>query len=168
MAVQTSPIAPCLSFDTEALEVAEHYVSIFPDSRIISVSHYGEAGREFHKREPGSVLTVEISLGGSRFCLLNGGPFAPFNQAISFQVPCDTQEEIDHLWEKLSQGPGAAALQCGWVKDKYGVSWQIFPAKMREWLAGPSTPASDRVMAAMMTMGKLDLETLRQAYESAG
>ena len=159
-------IAPCLWFDGQAEEAARFYCSIFPESRITSTTHYGEAGREQHGREPGSVLTVAFELGGRPFTALNGGPDFRFNEAISFQVPCRDQVEIDRYWDALLAGGGEPG-QCGWLKDRFGVSWQVFPHELLAWIGDQTTPASQRAMQAMMAMGKLDLDALRRAYEGA-
>jgi predicted 3-demethylubiquinone-9 3-methyltransferase (glyoxalase superfamily) len=125
-------IAPCLWFDDRGEEAAEFYTAIFPDSRIVAVTRYSDAGREIHGREPGSVMTVEFVLNGQGFTALNGGPHFKFNEAASFQVPCDTQAELDHYWERLSEGGDPKAQQCGWLKDKFGVSWQVVPRHGRD------------------------------------
>src|SRR5262245_49838917 len=118
-------ITPCLAFDTQAEEAARFYVGIFPNSKITEIARYGEAGKEIHKREPGSVLTAVFELDGQPFLALNGGPKDKFNQSISFQVPCETQQEIDHFWDKLSAG--GQKIMCGWLTDQFGVTWQVFP-----------------------------------------
>src|SRR5215510_6151307 len=120
-------IAPCLWFDTQAEEAARFYTSIFKNSRIVSISRYGEAGHEVHKMPAGTVLTVAFELDGQPFTALNGGPVFKFNEAVSFQVGCETQEEVDYYWERLSAGGDERAQQCGWLKDRYGVSWQVVP-----------------------------------------
>jgi predicted 3-demethylubiquinone-9 3-methyltransferase (glyoxalase superfamily) len=158
-------IAPCLWFDSEAEEAARYYTSIFKNSRILQVSRYGEAGREVHGRPPGSVMTVEFELDGQPFTALNGGPIFKFNEAVSFQVACETQEELDYYWEKLSAGGDPNAQQCGWLKDKFGVSWQVFPSAVRELVSDPQSAASQRAFEAMLKMKKLDLAKLKRAYE---
>jgi predicted 3-demethylubiquinone-9 3-methyltransferase (glyoxalase superfamily) len=120
-------ITPCLWLDDQALEVAEFYTAIFRNSKIVKVARYGEAGREAHGKPAGTVMTVAFELDGQTFTALNGGPMFKFNEAISFQVDCETQKEVDYYWDKLSEGGDARAQQCGWLKDKYGVSWQIVP-----------------------------------------
>jgi predicted 3-demethylubiquinone-9 3-methyltransferase (glyoxalase superfamily) len=157
-------MANCLWFDGQAEDAAKYYVSIFPNSRITQITHYGKAGQDEHQKEPGSVLTVSFELDGSRFVGLNGGPNFKFNEAISFEIGCDTQQDIDYFWNKLTAGGDPAAQVCGWLKDKYGVSWQVVPTIMYQMLEGSPTPASERVMAAMMKMKKLDLATLEQAF----
>ena len=155
-------ISPCLWFDTEAEEAANFYVSVFENSRIKHVSRYGEAGREVHGKEPGSVMVVEFEIEGQIFTALNGGPHFKFNEAVSFQVMCDTQAEIDHFWSKLSQGGQEG--QCGWLKDKYGLSWQVVPSALPAMLTGGDATRQDRMMSAVMAMKKFDLERLTQAY----
>jgi predicted 3-demethylubiquinone-9 3-methyltransferase (glyoxalase superfamily) len=159
-------IHPCLWFDSQAEEAARFYASVFPNSRIAKITHYTEAGQETHKRPPGSVLTVEFELNGQPFLALNGGPQFRFSEAISLVVPCKTQEQIDYFWQKLSADP--ASEQCGWVKDRYGLSWQIAPADIGEMLSDSDTERAGRVMTAMMEMKKIDIERLHEAYEGAG
>ena len=155
-----SKITPCLWFDTQAEEAANHYIGIFPNSRITAVSRYGEAGHEIHGMLAGTVLTVEFELDGQRFTALNGGPVFNFNEAVSFQVNCDTQEQIDYFWDRLGAGGDEAARQCGWLKDKFGLSWQVVPSMMAELMSGPG---SERVMTALLQMKKLDIAELRRA-----
>jgi predicted 3-demethylubiquinone-9 3-methyltransferase (glyoxalase superfamily) len=142
----TQRITPCLWFDDQAEEAATLYTSIFPGSRIVTVSRYGEAGREVHGRPPGSVMVVAFELEGQAFTALNGGPVFKFNEAISLQVSCRTQEEVDHYWEKLSHGGDEQAQQCGWLKDRYGLSWQIVPVALMEMMADPDPVKAGRVM----------------------
>ena len=130
-------ISPCLWFDDQAEAAAKFYTAIFRDSRIVTVSRYGEAGREIHGRPAGTVMAVAFELEGQAFTALNGGPMFKFNEAISFQVNCETQAEVDHFWEKLSQGGDVNAQQCGWLKDKYGVSWQVVPRVLVEMMTDP-------------------------------
>ena len=163
MAVTTT-ITPCLWFDTQAEEAAKFYTSVFENSRIVQVSRYGEAGKEVHGRPPGSVMVVAFELGGQAFTALNGGPAFRFNEAISFQVNCETQEEVDHYWQKLSEGGDEQAQQCGWLKDRYGVSWQIVPTALGELLGDPDPVKSGRTMTAMLQMKKLDIAALRRAH----
>jgi predicted 3-demethylubiquinone-9 3-methyltransferase (glyoxalase superfamily) len=157
-------MANCLWFDGQAEEAAKYYVSIFPNSRITQITHYGEAGQADHQKEPGSVLTVSFELDGNRFVGLNGGPTFKFNEAISFEISCDTQQDVDYFWEKLTAGGDPSAQVCGWLKDKYGVSWQVVPAVMYQMLEGSPNPASERAMGAMMKMKKLDIATLEKAF----
>ncbi len=152
-------IIPCLWFDNQAEEAAKFYTSVLRNSIIENVSHYGKEGFEIHGQKEGTVLTVAFQINGQSFIALNGGPFFKFNEAISFQVFCDTQEEIDHYWKKLSAVPEAE--QCGWLKDKYGVSWQIVPAILTKLLSDPEkAPAVTR---AYLKMKKFDIEKLKQA-----
>jgi predicted 3-demethylubiquinone-9 3-methyltransferase (glyoxalase superfamily) len=157
-------IMPCLWFDDQAEEAAKFYASVFPNSKIVAMSHYGAAGREIHKRPAGSVMTVEFVLDGHTFTALNGGPLFKFNEAISFQVMCDIQEEIDYFWAKLSEGGDPKAQQCGWLKDKFGVSWQIVPRGMVEMLRDPASKGAERAMTAMLQMKKIDIDALKRAY----
>jgi predicted 3-demethylubiquinone-9 3-methyltransferase (glyoxalase superfamily) len=155
-------IAPCLWFDNQAEEAAQFYTAIFSNSKIGNISRYGEAGQEVHAKTPGSVMTVTFELDGQVFTALNGGPIFKFNEAISLQVNCETQEEVDYFWQKLSEGGDEKAQQCGWLKDKYGVSWQIVPRVLLETLnADPET--SQSVMTAMLQMKKIDIDALKQA-----
>ena len=157
-------IAPCLWFDDQSEEAAGFYTAIFPNSKVVAVTRYSEAGQEVHGRKPGSVMTVEFELDGHTFTALNGGPEFKFNEAISFQVYCDTQAEIDHYWEKLSAGGDPKAQQCGWLKDRYGVSWQVVPRGMAEMLKDPASQGAKRAMAAVMKMKKLDIAELQRAF----
>jgi predicted 3-demethylubiquinone-9 3-methyltransferase (glyoxalase superfamily) len=150
-------ITPCLWFDTEGEEAANFYTSVFPNSRIVEVTHYGEAG----PRPAGMVLTVSFELDGQTLVALNGGPDFTFNEAISFQVDCADQEEVDMFWSKLSEGGEEGP--CGWLKDKYGVSWQIIPTRLPELLGDPDTEKAQRVMAAMLKMGKIEIDELERA-----
>jgi len=160
-------ITPCLWFDDQAEQAAAFYTAIFPNSRIGAVSHYGEAGQEIHGRSPGSVMTVAFELDGIAFTALNGGPLFKFSEALSLQVNCDSQAEIDHYWERLSAGGSVEAQQCGWLKDRFGLSWQIVPAMLTDLIAGPATAASQRLMQALLGMKKLDIAALRGAYDGA-
>ncbi len=156
-------ITPFLWFDDKAEEAANFYTSIFKNSKIKSVTRYGEEGAKAAGRPKGSVMTVVFELEGQEFIALNGGPVFAFSPAISFLVNCKTQKEVDDLWEKLSEGGEKG--QCGWLKDKYGVSWQIAPAVLGEMLQDKDPKKSRRVMEAMLRMDKIDIETLKQAYE---
>jgi len=158
-------ITPCLWFDHQAEEAAKSYVSIFEDSAIGVVTRYGKEGFEVHGRPEGSAMTVGFRLAGQEFTALNGGPHFKFTEAISFVVKCGTQAEIDHYWDKLSEGGDKLAQRCGWLKDKYGVSWQIVPIALFELLGGTDARKTQRVMRAMLSMQKLDLAALRRAYE---
>jgi predicted 3-demethylubiquinone-9 3-methyltransferase (glyoxalase superfamily) len=160
----TQRIAPCLWFDHEAEEAAKFYTSIFPNSRIVETSRYGEAGKEVHGRPAGSVMTVGFELDGQPFTALNGGPVFKFNEAISLQVNCETQQEVDHYWNRLSEGADPNAQQSGWLKDKYGVSWQVVPRVLSELIKDPDPAKSGRVMEALLQMKKLDIAALKRVY----
>jgi predicted 3-demethylubiquinone-9 3-methyltransferase (glyoxalase superfamily) len=158
-------IIPCLWFDDKAEEAAKFYAFIFKNSKIGDISRYGKEGYEFHGKEDGTVMTVDFEIEGQQFVALNGGPIFKFNEAISFQVHCETQKEVDYYWEKLSEGGDEKAQQCGWLKDKYGVSWQIVPVVLTKMLQDKDAKKSQRVMKALLQMHKLDIKTLTQAYE---
>jgi predicted 3-demethylubiquinone-9 3-methyltransferase (glyoxalase superfamily) len=152
-------ITPFLWFEDQAEEAARFYASIFEDARIGRITRYGAAG----PRKPGTVMTVEFELDGQKFVALNGGPEFKFTEAISFSVECETQEEVDELWEKLSEGGEQGP--CGWLKDRYGMSWQVNPRVLSEMLDDPDPARSQRVMQAMMGMKKIDIGGLRRAYD---
>ncbi|GAA2376572.1 VOC family protein [Streptomyces cuspidosporus] len=152
-------ITTFLWFDDQAEQAAHHYTSVFEDSRVVEIQRYGEAG----PGEPGTVMTVTFELAGQRFIALNGGPQFTFTEAISLSVDCATQEEVDRLWERL--GDGGEAGPCGWLKDKYGLSWQIVPRKLTELLRDPDPAKSARVMRAMLAMKKIDIQGLVDAYQ---
>jgi predicted 3-demethylubiquinone-9 3-methyltransferase (glyoxalase superfamily) len=154
-------ITPCLWFDTEGEEAAKFYTSIFPNSRITDIARYGSAG----PRPEGTVMTVSFELAGQKFVALNGGPQFTFSEAISFQVFCESQDEVDTYWSKLSEGGEEGP--CGWLKDKFGLSWQIVPTRLEELLEDPDREKSQRVMAAMLEMGKIDVEALERAAAAA-
>ena len=156
-------ITPFLWFDTEGEDAAEFYVSVFPNSRIVDVQHYGEAG----PRPAGSVMTVEFELEGQRFVALNGGPDFTFNEAISFEVECGDQDEVDGYWSALTEGGGQPG-PCGWLKDRFGVSWQIVPRRLTELLADSDRAKAQRVMAAMLQMGKIEIAELERAAAAEG
>jgi predicted 3-demethylubiquinone-9 3-methyltransferase (glyoxalase superfamily) len=158
-------ITPCLWFDDQAEEAAKFYTSIFKNSTIVNMTRYGEAGHEIHGRPAGTVMTVAFELDGHAFTALNGGPMFTFNEAISFQVSCATQEEVDYYWEKLSEGGDQRAQQCGWLKDKYGVSWQVIPTALIDMLTSPDAEKSQRAMKSMLQMKKIDIEELKRAYD---
>ena len=157
-------IVPCLWFDRQAEEAARFYVSLFKNSSVGQISRYTEAGRETHGRAPGEVMVVAFDLDGQSFTALNGGPQFKFNEAISFQVLCKNQKEIDTFWEKLSEGGDPNAQQCGWLKDKFGLCWQIVPRALADMMADPDSSKTNRVMLAVMGMKKLDIKTLESAY----
>jgi predicted 3-demethylubiquinone-9 3-methyltransferase (glyoxalase superfamily) len=158
-------IVPCLWFDSNAEEAVNFYTSVFKNSKIGKVSRYTEAGREIHGKPAGTVLTMEFELHGQPLTALNGGPIFKFNEAVSFQVQCETQEEIDYYWEKLSAGGDPNAQQCGWLKDKFGLSWQIVPTILGQLMTDPKK--SESVMAALLKMKKLDIQGLKQAAGQA-
>jgi predicted 3-demethylubiquinone-9 3-methyltransferase (glyoxalase superfamily) len=161
----TTRITPCLWFADQAEGAARFYVGIFKNSRITTITRYGTAGFETHQRPAGSVMTVAFVLDGQTFTALNGGPVFTFNEAISFQVNCATQDEIDYYWDKLSAGGDPKAQQCGWLKDQYGVSWQVVPADMDEIFKDEKSAGAQRAMEAMLRMKKIDIAELRRAYE---
>lgn len=152
-------ITPFLWYDNNAEEAVNHYTSIFKNSRVTNIARYGEAG----PGPKGSIMTIAFQLEGQDFIALNGGPMFKFNEAISLSVDCKTQQEVDKLWEKLSAG--GQPSQCGWLKDKYGLSWQIVPSVLIEMLQDPDAEKSQRVMQAMMQMSKIDIAALRRAYQ---
>jgi predicted 3-demethylubiquinone-9 3-methyltransferase (glyoxalase superfamily) len=162
------PITPCLWFDNQAEEAARYYTGIFKNSKIGAISRYGEAGKEAHGQKPGTVMTVQFDLNGQPFTALNGGPIFKFNEAISFQIMCQTQEEIDHYWNKLSEGGDKNSQQCGWLKDKYGLSWQVVPTVLAEMMINPDKEKAGRAMEAMLQMKKLDIAELKRAFEGKG
>jgi predicted 3-demethylubiquinone-9 3-methyltransferase (glyoxalase superfamily) len=153
-------ITPNLWFDTEAEEAADFYTSVFKDSRIVTKTHYTEGA----PREAGMVMTVEWELNGQRFVGINGGPQFTFDEAVSFQINCDDQDEVDYYWEKLIEGGGSEG-QCGWLKDKFGLSWQVVPTGMEEVFADPDPERAERAMKAMLQMRKLDVAELRRAAD---
>ena len=152
-------ITPCLWFDNQAEAAADFYTSVFKNSKIVSITHYTKEGFEIHGREPGSVLTVNFLLNGQPFLALNGGPLFKFSEAVSFQVLCDTQQEIDYYWTRLTAGGEEG--QCGWLKDKFGVSWQIVPVLLPKLLGDPAR--AERVTRVFMQMKKFDIEKLKSA-----
>jgi predicted 3-demethylubiquinone-9 3-methyltransferase (glyoxalase superfamily) len=158
------PITPCLWFDNQAEEAAKFYTGIFKNSKIGKISRYGEAGKDVHGQTPGSVMTVAFELEGQPFVALNGGPLFKFNEAVSFQIICKDQKEIDYYWEKLTPGGDPNAQQCGWLKDKFGLSWQVVPSVLIEMLSGPISEKSQRAMSALMEMKKFDLAELERAF----
>jgi len=155
-------ITPFLWFAGEAEQAAAHYASIFPNSRIVSVTRFGDAGPEGGP-PPGSAMTVAFELDGQPFVALNGGPAFRFTEAISFLVSCADQAEVDHYWERLGEGGDPSAQQCGWLKDRYGVSWQVVPARLAELMSAPDPAAAARVTAALLAMKKLDIAELERA-----
>jgi predicted 3-demethylubiquinone-9 3-methyltransferase (glyoxalase superfamily) len=161
MPITPQKITPCLWFDTEAEDAAKHYVSIFKNSRIVNIGRYGKEGKEIHGKEAGSVMAVEFELEGQKFVGLNGGPQFKFDEAISFQISCETQAEIDYFWSKLTDG--GKEVQCGWLKDKFGLSWQVIPRMLPELLGNPNPEKAGRVMNMMLQMKKFDIAALQRA-----
>jgi len=157
-------ITPCLWFDSEGEDAAKFYVSIFKNSKIKHIQRYTEVGREHHGREPGSVMVVSFEINGQEYTALNGGPIFKISEAVSFQVMCESQDEVDYYWEKLGAGGDPESRVCGWLKDKFGVSWQIIPTKFLEMLASGDAEKAQRAYAAMFGMKKLDLAALETAY----
>jgi predicted 3-demethylubiquinone-9 3-methyltransferase (glyoxalase superfamily) len=158
-------ITPCLWFDDQAEAAAGFYTAVFKNSKIVNIARYGEAGHEVHGKPAGTVMIVAFELDGQVFTALNGGPIFKFNEAVSFQVSCETQEEVDYYWEKLSEGGDEKAQQCGWLKDKYGVSWQVVPTVLPGMISGPDSEKSGRAMEAMLQMKKIDIDKLKRAYD---
>lgn len=157
-------ITPCLWFDHQAEEAANFYTAIFKNSKIAHVTRYANAGQEIHGRTPGSVMTVFFELDGQPFTALNGGPVFKFNEAISLQIPCADQKELDYYWERLSAGGDPNAQQCGWLKDRFGVSWQTVPTPLLKMLCDPDAQKVERVTKEMLSQKKLDLARLQQAF----
>ena len=157
-------ITTFLWFHNQADEAIRHYASIFKNSKVVSISRYGDTG----PGPKGAVMVVKFQLDGQEFTALNGGPAFTFNEAVSFQIYCETQEELDYYWEKLTPGGDASAQQCGWLKDKYGLSWQVVPTALAEMISDPDTAKSGRVMEALLQMKKLEIERLKRAYEGRG
>lgn len=160
----TQKLVPCLWFDRQAEEAAKFYVSIFKNSSIDGIVRYGKEGFEIHQMEEGTVMTVDFNIEGQKFIALNGGPVFKFNEAISFQIYCETQDEVNFYWEKLSEGGDPNAQQCGWLKDKYGVSWQVVPTILVNMLKDQDMNKSQKVMRAMLEMKKIEIRVLSQAY----
>jgi predicted 3-demethylubiquinone-9 3-methyltransferase (glyoxalase superfamily) len=163
MQIAAQKITPCLWFDAQAEDAASTYVSIFENSKILSTSRYGKEGHEIHGREAGSVMTVEFEIEGQRFVALNGGRHFTFNEAVSFQVHCETQEEIDYFWSRLNEGGEEGP--CGWLKDRFGLSWQVVPKVLPGMLMDPDSGKSGRVTQAFLQMKKFDIAALERAYE---
>jgi predicted 3-demethylubiquinone-9 3-methyltransferase (glyoxalase superfamily) len=163
MPIVGKTITPCLWFDTQAEDAAKFYCSVFKNSKITAISRYPEAGQEVHGKPAGSVMVAAFELDRQPFVALNGGPNFKFDEAVSFQITCETQDEIDHYWSKLA-GSGGQEGPCGWLKDKFGLSWQVVPAAIPKMMADPDPAKSARVMNAFLKMKKLDIATLERAY----
>jgi predicted 3-demethylubiquinone-9 3-methyltransferase (glyoxalase superfamily) len=157
-------LVTCLWFDNQAEEAAKFYTSVFKNSKLGQTTRYGKEGYEIHGGREGTVMTVDFELEGQRYVALNGGPIFKFNEAVSIQVHCKTQEEVDYYWEKLSAGGDPKAQQCGWLKDKYGLSWQVVPTDLIEYIQDQDRERADRVMKAVLKMKKFDIESLRRTY----
>jgi predicted 3-demethylubiquinone-9 3-methyltransferase (glyoxalase superfamily) len=157
-------ISPCLWFDNNAEDAVEFYVSIFKNAKVSNVTRYGKEGYEIHKKKEGTVMTIDFEIEGQKFLALNGGPLFKFNEAISFQIYCDTQKEIDYYWQKLTEGGDKNAQVCGWLKDKFGVSWQVVPLVLIKMLQDKDSNKTERVMKTMLQMNKLDINALTKAY----
>lgn len=162
MKMSTTKIQPCLWFDTQAEQAANHYCAIFKNSKIGSISRFGTEGKEIHGKDAGTVMTVEFEVEGQKFVALNGGPQFKFDEAVSFQVFCDTQDEVDYFWSKLSEGGSEGP--CGWLKDKFGLSWQVVPQPLIQMLQDKDAAKSQRVMKSMLQMKKIDISELTRAY----
>jgi predicted 3-demethylubiquinone-9 3-methyltransferase (glyoxalase superfamily) len=162
MPIAKQQITPCLWFDRNAEEAVNFYITVFRNSKILHVVRYGKAGQEIHGGRLGAVLAIDFELDGQKFSCLNGGPLFKFSEAISFQIPCETQEEVDYYWSALTKGGNES--DCGWLKDKFGLSWQVFPARLLEMLRDPDREKADRAMSAMLKMSKIDLATIERAY----
>jgi predicted 3-demethylubiquinone-9 3-methyltransferase (glyoxalase superfamily) len=162
MPIARQQITPCLWYDTNAEDAANFYITVFKNSKINHIAYYGKAGQEIHGGKPGAVLAIDFELDGQKFSGLNGGPHFTFSEAISFQIPCETQEEIDYYWSALSKGGSEG--NCGWLKDKFGMSWQVFPGRLLDMLRDADREKADRAMGAMMTMNKIDLAAIERAF----
>ncbi len=163
MALTKHTITPCIWFDTQAEEAANLYCSVFPNSKITSISHYPDAGQDVHGKTAGSVMVVAFALEGQPFTALNGGPQIKHSEAVSFQIMCETQSDVDHFWGKLTADGGQEG-PCGWLKDKFGVSWQVVPAAIPRMMSDPDATKSARVMNAFMQMKKIDIAAVERAY----
>jgi predicted 3-demethylubiquinone-9 3-methyltransferase (glyoxalase superfamily) len=161
MQMTAKAITPCLWFDTQAEEAVKFYAAIFKNSKIGKISRYGKEGFEVHGKPAGTVMTVELEIAGQKFVALNGGPHFKFNEAVSFQIHCDTQEEIDHFWSRLAEG--GEESHCGWLKDRFGLSWQVIPTALPAMLMDENAAKAQRVMKSMLQMRKFDLAALQRA-----
>jgi len=166
MPIGRKAITPCLWFDTQSEDAAKLYCAVFPNSKITAISRYFDAGQEIHGKPAGSVMTVTFELDGQPFTALNGGPQFKFDDAVSFQIMCDTQDEVDYYWSALTQGGGQEG-PCGWLKDKFGLSWQVVPSAIPRMMSDPDSARSARVMNAVMKMKKIDLAAIERAYAGA-
>ena len=164
MAISKQKISPCLWFDGKAEEAAKFYVSLFPNSRIVHTSRYTEVGQDQHGQKAGSVMTVAFELEGQSFLGLNAGPMFKFSEAVSFIIYCESQAEVDRYWNALT-ADGGQPSQCGWLKDKFGLSWQVTPTKLLEMVTSSDKAKAGRAMGAMMTMNKIDIARIEAAYE---
>ena len=160
-------ISPCLWFDNNAEKAVQFYVSIFKNSKIGNVTHYGTEGYEIHKKKEGTVMTIDFEIEGEKFLALNGGPIFKFNEAISFQIYCETQDEVDYYWDNLTEGGDKNAQVCGWLKDKFGVSWQVVPNVLVKMLQDKDPKKTENVMRVMLQMQKLDINALTKAYQQS-
>lgn len=158
-------IIPSLWFDKNAEEAVNFYNSVFKDSKILNTTYYGKEGFEIHHMSEGTILTIEFELNGQKFLALNGGPVFKFNEAVSFIINCDDQEEVDYYWEKLSEGGDPSAQECGWLKDKFGLSWQITPTILNKLISDPDKEKAGRVMNALLKMRKIIVSDLEKAAE---
>lgn len=158
------PLTINLWFEHKAEEAAKYYTSVFKDGKILNTTYFGKEGYEIHKMPEGTVMTIDFEIHGARFVILNGGPMFKLTEAVSFIITCDTQEEIDYYWENLGKGGDPNAQQCGWVKDKYGVSWQVVPAILDKLIADPNREKAGKAMNAMLQMKKLDIKKLEDAF----
>jgi predicted 3-demethylubiquinone-9 3-methyltransferase (glyoxalase superfamily) len=156
-----------LWFNNNAEEAVQFYVSIFKNSKIGNVTHYGKEGYEIHKKKEGTVMTIDFEIEGQKFLALNGGPIFKFNEAISFQIYCETQDEVDYYWDKLTEGGDKNAQVCGWLKDKFGVSWQVVPNVLVKMLQDKDPKKTENVMRVMLQMQKLDINALTKAYQQS-
>ena len=163
MAATLQRLTPCLWFDNQAEDAARFYCGVFKNSKVNEISRYPEVGKEIHGQDAGKVLTVQFELDGHTFTALNGGPLFKFNESVSFQINCDSQEEVDYYWDKLGAGGDPQAQQCGWLKDRFGLSWQVVPRELVKMITDPDKAKTSRAFAAMLKMKKLDLPELRRA-----
>lgn len=166
--ISNQKITPNLWFNNNAEEAVQFYLTVFKNSSIGKISYYGKAGYDIHKMPEGTVMTIEFEILGQRFVALNGGPVFAFNEATSFIIYCDSQNEIDYYWEKLTDGGDPKAQVCGWLKDKFGVSWQVVPALLPKLLSSPDEDRKDSVIRAVLQMQKLDIKKIQQAFDPVG